>query len=227
MKRSDFDIDYLINLYNRGEPIQALSKRFGVSRSTLKRRFVERGVIIRGNREAQTIRMSRTTKEDRLRFSSAAHAAVRGSKRPIEEKYKTAITRERKQLGISPVEDICKRMLEERGFTCKSQKAIGPYNIDIALTEFSIAVEIFGGGWHAQGRVSARFSKRVKYLLDSDWLPVIIWVDSRWFPFGVGAVDYIVSLVDKISSDKTLRSKKHMIRGDGEIFTIRKKEFND
>lgn len=225
-KTPHLNVDNFIKLYNSGKSLKALADQLGCSRVYLTQILRKNNTPIRGRSESMYLRMSQTSPEERSRLSAAAHAAVKGREHTFEEKCKRSITREKRQIGIYPIEKTAKEMLEEKGFVCRAQKAVGPYNVDIALTEHCIAVEIFGGGWHGAGFHARRFNKRIKYLLDSGWLPVIIWVEARSFPFGVGAIDYIVSLVEKIRSDETMRSKEHMIRGDGNISTLGRRNFN-
>jgi very-short-patch-repair endonuclease len=171
------------------------------------------------------LRMSQTPKKERMRLSKAAHDAVRGVRQSLEHQCKRATTREINQVAISEIEFRCADALRNRGFICVMQKAIGPYNIDIALTEPPIAVEIFGGQWHTADRHAARFRKRTDYLLDQGWLPVIVWV-TRDIPFGAGAIEYIVALAEKMRRGESVGRKEQMIRGDGQPSTIGERKLN-
>ena len=69
-------------------------------------------------------------------------------------------------------------MLVARGITFVPQRAVAQYNIDLAIGD-SIAVEVFGGGWHGYGRHAARFEERTRYLLSHGWHQVVIWINPR------------------------------------------------
>lgn len=173
------------------------------------------------------LRMSQTSPEERIRLTDAAHAAVRGVRQTDEHRCKIAVNRETSHQWVSRTETILVEMLNERGIACTQQKAIGRYNVDIALDEFPIIVEIYGGGWHAYGRHAARYPERTKYLLDCGLDVIIIWVDAKVYPLESGAADYIVSVLDKLGSQKPARGKEHMIRGNGQSTSIGQRKFNN
>jgi hypothetical protein len=74
LKLPDEDI---VSAYLKGDSELSLSKRFGVNRWTITRRLRDAGIIKRGASEANKIRMSRLSKEERLALVSSAHAAWR------------------------------------------------------------------------------------------------------------------------------------------------------
>ena len=67
------------------------------------------------------------------------------------------------------------------------QKAIGPYNADLAIG--TVAVEVLGGQWH---RIK-HHGKRLRYILDAGWDVIYIWVDAKHFPLGPGAAEYVIA----------------------------------
>jgi hypothetical protein len=104
------------------------------------------------------------------------------------------------------------------------QKAVGPYNIDIAAKP--IAVEIFGGHWHGSGRHVARAPKRFRYLLDQGWPFVIVWADARHAPLTPDAAQYIVTFAEFVRSHPTARREYRVIWGTGEEATPVKPQLN-
>lgn len=201
--------------YLAGTPIQTLATDNGVSADVITLRLDREGVKRRDRHEVALLRASQTPPEVRSRNAEAAHAAVRGRRHPFEEQCQRAATREARELGVSRIERMTRRLLEERGFSTCVQKAVGPYNIDVAINEPPIAVEIFGGHWHTAGRHAARFRKRTDYLIDSGWIPVFIWV-TRDYPLELGAIEYVVSLAEQMRRGEPVRRQEHMIRGDGQ-----------
>lgn len=202
-------------LYVEGITEQAISIKFGVSRGAIRSILVRQGVQLRTLKEAMQLRASRLSKEDRLRFSAAAHAAVRGVPHSEEHRIKTAISRQVSKSQVSPAETEFAEALEARGLSVVQQQAIGRYNVDVAITESSIAVEVFGGHWHASGSHGARHRKRTDYILDRGWLPIIVWVTTD-FPLTPKAVDYVIACHEVFGSKEAERSEEHVIRGDGE-----------
>lgn len=219
------NIDYLCRLYLSGKSELFLAKDFKISRSAIRMRLLRGGIAPRGRSEAMFVRMGQTTQKERTRLTKAAHDAVRGMRRMDEDLCKRAATREIRRINVSPIEAICAEALRSRGFSCICQKAVGSYNIDVAITEPPIAVEIFGGHWHTADRHAARFRKRTDYLLDQGWLPVIVWV-GRDYPFGIGAIEYIVTLAEKMRRGESIGRKEQMIWGNGQPSTLGERKLN-
>ena len=210
------DLDNLIDFYLSGVSEKEVAERAGVNRWTFRKRLEERGIAPRGRSESMSVRMSRASREERLRLTAAAHDAVRGKPLPLEQVCKRAAGKERTGAHIVPSERQLAEQIEAMGLSVTLQKAVGPYNIDVAVEAPPIAVEVFGGNWHAGGRHRARFRERTEYLLDRGWSVVVIWVDGRRYPLGVRAAQYVVSLAKGIRSDPSGRCKYRVILGDGQ-----------
>jgi very-short-patch-repair endonuclease len=226
-RRKDIDLIALRERYDTGMSVKGLAKEFGVASSVIVSRLNELGIIPRNRSEAMYVRMSHTSLEERRRLTDAAHAAVRGVCQTDEHRCKIATTRQLNQTGISRTEFLFVEMLNKRGICSTQQKAFGRYNVDIALDEFPIVVEICGGGWHSFGAHAARYAERTKYILDRGLDVVVIWIAAMNYPLEGGAADYIVTLSEKLGSQKSSRGKEHMIRGNGESTSIGQRKFND
>jgi len=216
----DFSHDYLA-----GESLLAISKKLGISRPTVKQRLIQAGIAIRDGSAAQSIRSARMTPDERRRNAAHAHAAVRGIAQTEEHRCKIALTRELRQCGITRSERLLAAALRSRGISISPQKAIGRYNIDVAIDKCCIAVEIFGGNWHASGRHAGRFRKRCDYILDRGWLPVIIWV-TKDYPLESSVVDYIVTLTERCCRGESLGRQEQVIRGDGHSTPVKHNPHN-
>lgn len=226
-KRKTIDLDALRGLYVGGMSVKAIARKFGVAGSVIVSRLNEIGITPRNRSEAMYVRMHQTPIEERRRLSAAAHAAVRGKRQTDEHREKIAINREINQIGISRTETIFVDMLEKLGICCTQQKAFGRYNVDIALNEFPIVVEICGGGWHSFGAHATRYSERTKYLLNCGMHVILIWIDAMNYPLEKGAADYIVTISEKLGSQKPIRGKEHVIRGNGKSTSIGQRKFNN
>jgi len=200
------DLDDLRRRYLQGQTKASLASRAGVDRNTIHRCLKKMGVPVRGPAEANLLRMRALSAAERQKLTAAAHEAVRGKRQSSEHRAKVARTREIKQVGVSRIEIKLMRSLRARGLSCTAQKAVGRYNIDVAINSPPIAVEIFGGGWHSKGRAAARFRQRTNYLLNRGWTPVFIWV-LRNYPLERGAIDYVVTLAEKLRRHKPARSQ--------------------
>jgi very-short-patch-repair endonuclease len=118
------------------------------------------------------------------------------------------------------------RLLATFGIDCVPQKAVGIYNIDLAVEDTRIAIELFGGSWHSTGRHKARHHRRCKYLFDKGWAVVIVWVDKRRHPFGVGACKKIVALAEHRRTSPAPFGEYHVIFGNGKPATTLANHFN-
>lgn len=203
--------DVLVSEYAAGASVNALAAKYGAARSTIERRLTRRGIILRGLTDANRMSMAVRSPGENARNTAAAHAASRGRKATIEERCRTALTKERRQSHVSPAEMLLAEWLADLGPV--PQKAIGPYNVDLAIDP--VAVEIFGGGWHASGRHAARTPKRFRYLFDAGWNVLVIWVDRRNHPLGVDAADEVRTFAEESRRDPAFRRQHRVIWGDG------------
>lgn len=211
-KRVHIDVDDLVRRYLSGESEKALAEAFGVSRGPIRDRLQKAGVEMRGRSEAMFTRMSRTEPEERSRLASAAHAARRGQKDDPESLSRRAAAREGKIDGnVSPAEVLLLRDMRSRGLDVIPQKAIGPYNVDVATG--TVAVEILGGTWHR----AKRHGERLRHILDSGWDVIYVWVDGIKFPLGPGATDYVITHLEFRQGAPAEPRCYRVIRGTGEF----------
>lgn len=207
-----YNPDEVINDYLAGTSENQLAKRCGVSRPALGRFLERNGIKRRTVTQANRLMMQSRSPSENRRNVVAAHKAVRGRKQSMSEKRKRALTRERKQLNVSPGELWVAEMLKQRGIEVTLQKAAGIYNIDLAFN--NIGVEIYGGGWHSSGRHARRSNERFTYLLKNHWRMIIVWVDQRSYPMGASLIDLIEN---HIRSEQT-SGEFVVVRGDGSVF---------
>lgn len=208
------DVDDLVKRYSRGESEKALAKVFGVSRTIIRNRLVKAGVQPRGRSEAMFIRMANTSPEERARLATAAHDAVRGKPKTPEFLLARAAGVEKQGArhgNVSPAELILASDLRNATLPVVHQKAIGPYNVDIATG--TVAVEVLGGGWHR----SKLHGKRLRYMLDAGWDVIYIWVDGRRSPLRPGAAQYVVAHCEFRDGNPALPRCYRVIRGGGEF----------
>lgn len=215
LAKTQLPVAEIVERYAQGESVNAIAKAFGVSRPVIQLRLADQGVELRGRTDANRLVAARRSPEENAQFMLAAQSAVRGSRRSAETLARRANTRERLQRGVSPTERHLAELLSERGLNVIPQKAIGPYNVDVATG--SIAVEIFGGGWHAYGAHRDRSAERFRYILDEGWNLVIIWVVPRRYPLVAAAADYVVAFSELTGKDPSVRGQYRVIWGDGEV----------
>lgn len=207
--------DGLVDAYLTGESELALSRQHGVSRNVVTRWLREAGIERRSRSAAGLVRASQMTPEARAAQAAAAQGAVRGKPRSEIAAQRTAIARERVGYGgrTSPGADYLAACLTQHGVTFTREKAVGRYNVDIAITAHSIAVEILGGGWHGYKPIHA---KRTPYILNEGWSILFVW-NQRLIPLGAGALDYLLSYIELAGENPSRPSEYRVIRGDGQI----------
>lgn len=209
-------LDDVASRYQAGESEQAIAKSFGVSRSVVRRHLREAGVEIRGRSQATALRMAKLTPEERLRLAENAHAAVRGKPQSVEHRVKCALGREANPPPMPATEaEFAALMLSRHGVRMERERAIGPYNMDFALTESRVAVEIYGGNWHASSRHAARHRQRLDYMINAGWAVIVVWITPRW-PLTDWAADYVVSLHERRRAGEAGGGQEHVIRGNGD-----------
>ena len=218
-------VDDIVARYLAGESTNALAKAFGVSRKSIDYRLDAAGVTRRGPTEANRLMASKRTPEENAANVRRAHEATRGRTRSIEERSKGAATREQRGTHGSDLERALADMLRTRGLDVTTQKAVGPYNVDIATR--TVAVEVFGGGWHAYGGHRERASERLRYILDQGWNLVIVWASRERWPIGPGACDYIVAFDELARRDPSIRGEYRVIWGDGQDATTQCLDVDD
>lgn len=215
--------DDLCQRYEAGETPNELAKCLGVSRTAIRNLLIRRGLKLHTMSEVLLRRNASLGPAERLRRVSAAHDAIRGKTRPDQELIKRARTIQDIR-EPTPIEALMIGLIEARGFDCVPQKAVGRYNVDIAIEESRVAVEIFGGHWHAGGRHARRHRQRCDYILDSRWALIIVWV-TRDYPIDVGAVDQIITLCEGRRRAQPKRRQEIVIRGDGKPTAIGQQNF--
>lgn len=220
-KITTLNADEVIRLYLEGVSEKGVAERYHVSRPVIRRLLLRHNIVPRSQSQAEIVKWSHMTDEQRRRQVQAAHDTVRGKPQPIERIERSAKTRQQKQLGISRLEDLVRTMLNERGIEIVPQQAIGPYNCDLGA--FPVAVECFGGYWHFTGRHSRREPKRLDYLLNAGWHVLYILINRR-YPLLPAVADYIAAFYQLASGNPTMPRQYGMVGGTGEVFFLRSAE---
>jgi len=203
----------IVELYRSGLSEKAVSERLGIERTVVRRRLLEAGITPRNRSESMYLRMSQTSPDERQRLTAAAHAAVRGKARSEEELCARALRRERTHEEVGKGERIVAQWLTDRGCTVTMQKAVGRYNLDLAIPP--VAVEIHAQARHPVQALDSR--KRMKYLTDRGWHVLHIWVSIRRFLIAEAAADDVVAFFQRSKRDESIPGAYRVIRGSGEF----------
>lgn len=220
-QRHTIDTDEAVRLYLDGTSENEIAKRLGVQRFVVRRHLASAGVPIRDQTEANRLMMSARSPEEHARNTMAAHDAVRGKRQPETTGVARAQAKAKKATPESADERAMIERLRAAGYDAVPQRAVGKYNIDVAVQP--VAVEVFGGGWHASGKHAAGWPARRDYLFDQGWNLVVVWVSAQ-YPLGRGGYDQVVAHIEQTRSDPSLRRQEWMIRGDGQPETIYRRQ---
>lgn len=214
MKRIALDTNDLVERYNGGESENALSKRYEVSRTVVRRNLVIAGAHIRNQSESESVKWARMTAKQRAVQVSAAHDAARGRIHTEAEKVKRAKRVEELRLHVSESERTLAAMLNERGIDTRPQQAIGIYNCDLGA--FPVDIEIWGGNWHWSGEHMERTPRRIHHILNTGWHVLIVNVTKR-FPLTDETADYIAAYVKRARRNPSAPREYRVIRSSGQV----------
>lgn len=215
-KANPVDVDYIIREYSAGKSCLQLAREFDVSRGLIKVRLERAGVPVRNHSQAASIQWSNKTPEARKAQTKAANDAARGSKRSFEQLCRRAKANEISQSQVSALEEFISHEMSNRGIRFNPQTAVGPYNCDFTID--SIAVEVFGGGFHFYGRHLARTEERFRYVMDSGYSILAITIDHR-FPFTPAVADYLAGEIQKLRRNPPEICQYRVIWGAGDATT--------
>ena len=150
--------------------------------------------------------------------TKAAHEAVKGKKRSYEDLCLRALGKERNPPTMSRWEKFFSDWLLLQKIPFIYSKACGKYNIDFAIGN-SVAVELYGGAFHSEGKAVARLNERMKYLLDSGWNIYIIWCLSKEADIFTGCLNDFISFLEQSSRDKAFVRQYRVIWSDGDFIS--------
>ena len=141
-KRIDDLGEQMVTMYQDGESENAIAKHFKLSRNVIRRQLVRFNIEPRTQSEAESLKWSKMSEEQRKLQTINAHEAVKGVPKSDATKIANAITRERIKYDylIGPGEVELIHQLNKRGIDAIHQKAVKFYNIDVAVG--SVAVEL-------------------------------------------------------------------------------------
>ena len=213
--RMDLPVAEIGERYSRGGSENALAAHMGVSRTAIRRCLRESGVHIRNQSESERLKWSQMTAAERRAQTKPAHDASRGRTKTAAELHAAARTRQRGATHVSDQELLLAAMLRDRGLVPIHQKAVGPYNCDLAIGR--VAVEVFGGKWHFHGDHARRAPKRFRYILDRGWDVIVVWYDAGIGEMTPATAEYVASFIERSERDPSPIREYRVIRCPAEF----------
>lgn len=195
----------IVTRYQSGDSAMTLAREFGIHEALIRRELRERGIVVRPRSDYST-------------NMEPAHNAARGRRHGLDERLLRSATNEREVLHASEYEVHFSGLLIERGVEHVPQRQIGPYNVDLAVAELPIAVEIRGGngGSHRE----PRRTQRLEYILGEGWSLLEVLVRyGRFTPVTGGSADYLVAWLDELRRNPSARCEHRVVRANGEPYT--------
>lgn len=194
--------------YVSGMSCLAVAKKYGVPRGVITRELSKHGIKCRTGSEANYIRFSKMTSEQRQQMVRPAHLARQGSHDTEEVLIKKALIKESKTCFFGPCENEFYNALCGVGYEVIRQKAVYIYNVDFMIDR-TIAVELTVGTVKFQGRASTQ-KTRIKKLSDCGYTVVTITAATE---------DCFRASLDKIISDLQFISRNPT--SSGQYWVIR------
>lgn len=174
-------VESVVAAYVAGEGARDVAKRFGIDFGVVYKWLGERGVTRSGS-EASVLRYSRTTVEYRNAITAAAHKANVGRVHLPGELERMAVTRQRELTVAAGIETPLKDALIAARLSVVPQRALGTYNLDIALEKLRVAVEIQCGCSYSF-LYTEETRKRLEYVFGQGWSVLYVVTRGRGFVF--------------------------------------------
>ena len=223
-KITNIDANHVAESYLSGEAEWTIAKRLGVSRQVIRRQLLQVGVKIRTQSESSNLVYATRGADFAKAITASANVAARGRKASEGERIKRAINIEQTQSRTSPLEDVVLTWLD--AYKVTRQKALSIYNIDLFLEESAIAVEVFGGSWHASGHHLAAHVQRCKYILDQGINIIIIW-STFFHPIVDIGKEQLIRQIEELRGLPAGSRQYRVILGDGKPAGVSKSQLND
>lgn len=165
--------DDLLREYVAGSSENEIAKKAGVSRNVVARWLLEAGIDRRGQSDAERMKWATMSRIARRRQVRAANEAARGRVRSDAEVIRGAASNFAAQTRKGAYEDTVAAIARGFGFAVLQQHPVHRYNIDVALHELRVAVEVLSHYPYADSSVPYR--ERVEHLVDAGWR--LLWID--------------------------------------------------
>lgn len=206
----------VVKLYGAGTSENQLAKQFNVSRNVIRRVLTENNAHIRNQSESESVKWANMTNEQRINQVKRAHDTVRNLPKSFfaDMAVKQAKTKEATLSKVGALEAEFIEALGHEFEVVTPQKAVGPYNIDIAIGNTAIEVHINTSHPHSH----PYYTKRIVKLLKAGYNVIYIKIGSQAFVHR--AAKQICALINATQWDKSNIRQYWMIRGTGELVTV-------
>lgn len=172
MKRINLAPEPIIESYKDGATLFHLAKINKVDRCVIERILKSNGIKMRTIREAQLLRYTRTTFDERQAITQAANVKIRGSIKTERQLINRAIGVELACHLSKPEQDFFNAF--SKFIDIKPLKQVFKYNIDLAIEDSKIAIEIHNS-FHVTQKHSYQDAKKLNYLSNNGWILIYLY----------------------------------------------------
>jgi len=211
----------IVSRYLVGESELSIANFFKVSRNVIRSILIKNRTKIRSGSEANYVRMSKLSTEQRKQIVNNANNAMRIADPTRRLSLKAISGQIESNFGklIGPGEKEISDALADVGFWVTRQKAIHVYNIDIVFGHVAVEVKF---GTH--GRFGTNVSiQRFKHIAKAGLNPVVLIIrDIESLQF---CLSEIITLLQVVNCKPSSLSKYWVIRSGLHSSTIKKGNF--
>lgn len=158
--------------------VLAMAKELNTSRDTLYNWAKYFGIQLRSGSEANKVRFSKTSEEERKAITMKANKAMRGRKMSVESKTRRAFTNSERAVMSLHEKTFAIELIRADVYDFVFSYPVHIFNVDFALPAHKIAVEVDGGNWHSTERKQAQDMKKEDYLTSEGWT-VLRWSSDK------------------------------------------------
>lgn len=214
-KTADEQSSTIINLFNSGYSVNKISKITGFERSSINLRLKRAGIKPRNQSEAEYLKWSQMTSEQRAKQVSKAHEFRKGKATTNEWFIKQAKSKfiTKSKVGAGEAEFI--KWVEEKGLKAISQAPVFKYNIDILVDKLAVEIHVNTCNPHTYGY----FPQRIIDLLNSGFDVLYIKV-TKGTPLSKVCADYAMSFIEFRRKNPTASCQYRVIRGNSDVISI-------
>ncbi|MCS3667432.1 transposase-like protein [Salinibacter ruber] len=208
----------VIDMYRSGDSVQKIADAHDVSRTPINRILDNNNVSRRSASEANEIRFSNMSQSERSKLTNPANRALRNK----SDQWKTSVSRKQAISKQKTLNKIGKGEWETAAFFAKHditpvmQKALGVYNLDVAVG--SVGVEVH----NAKGHPHTEYRSRIQSVLESGWH--IFYIKIRFEPLQELALMKAMEFFNAARQDPQIPRQYRLIDGSGDFLAHGKLE---
>jgi very-short-patch-repair endonuclease len=162
-------------LLKEEETILAISKRTHINRTQVYQALAYFSIAIPAYNQSSHMKdwFAQQSPDTGQRLTRKAHQASRGKPKSHQTKIKMALSKQQHP-RLSPGENSVTRIFNATSLNFIPQMAIDIFNIDVALPQLKIAIEVNGGHWHDSEPHRNGDEKKRLYLASLGWQVVYL-----------------------------------------------------